>query len=25
VIAQSEDHAVDTAYLAAQTYCVPKK
>jgi hypothetical protein len=25
VIAQSEDQAVDTAYLAAQTYCVPKK
>jgi hypothetical protein len=25
VIARSEDQAVDTAYLAAQTYCVPKK
>jgi hypothetical protein len=25
VIAQSEDQAVDTAYSAAQTYCIPKK
>lgn len=25
VIDQNEDQAVDTAYLAAQTYCVPKK
>jgi hypothetical protein len=25
VIAQSEDQAVDVAYAAAQTYCVPKK